>query len=72
MAPPKTFSVLGQQTLDSIMDEAIGGEMREAVKTVASETSCEYGLAKSNGLIDLASSGEDYGNKKQPSEDDCP
>jgi len=46
------------------MDEAIGGEMREAVKTVASETSCEYGLAKSKGLIDLASSGEDYGNKE--------
>ena len=41
MAPPKTFSILGK-TLDSILDEAIGGEMREAVKTVARETSCEY------------------------------
>ena len=41
MAPPKTFSILGK-TLDSILDEAIGGEMREAVKTVARETSCKY------------------------------
>ena len=41
MAPPKTFSILGK-TLDSILDEAIGGEMREAVKAVAGETSCEY------------------------------
>ena len=41
MAPPKTFSILGK-TLDSILDEAIGGEMREAVKAVAGETSSEY------------------------------
>ena len=41
MAPPKTFSILGK-TLDSILDEAIGGEMREAVKAVAGETSCEF------------------------------